>query len=151
MSRTDTAEAGFLEARIHALPAQPGRPLLRQLLDTRLEPGPFWHSQLVKRNRADLGEEARDAERLSVAHNGAMRLYNLLCARQAGNDAGIEEWTAECETWSSEHPAEEWQEWDPAAFWNRVARLPSGRDSKTVTAPFVGPMGYAPGCRREAR
>jgi hypothetical protein len=137
--RLSRSEASFLEGRIHALPAQPGRPLLRQLLDARREPGPFWHSNLVKRNRADFSEEARDAERLSVAHNGAMRLYNLLCARQAGHTAAIDEWATECDTWSSEHPAEEWQDWNLAGFWDRVTRLPAGRDAKAATESFIGP------------
>ena len=123
-------EASFLEGRVHALPAQPGRPLLRQLLDTTLEPGPFWDSQLVRRNRADLSQEARDAERLSVAHNGAMRLYNLLCARQAGDAAAVEDWLAECEIWSAEHPPDEWREWNLTVFWDRITRLPGRTGGK---------------------
>ena len=112
------------------MPAQPERPLLRQLLDAQLESGPFWDSQLVRRNRADLSQEARDAERLSVAHNGAMRLYNLLCARQAGDVAAVEDWLAECETWSAEHPPDEWQEWNLTAFWDRVSTAPGGAGGK---------------------
>ena len=128
--RLSRPEAAFLEGRVHALPAQPERPLLRQLLDAPLEPGPFWDSQLVRRNRADLSQEARDAERLSVAHNGAMRLYNLLCARQAGDVAAVEDWLAECETWSADHPPDEWREWNLTAFWDRVARLPGGPEAR---------------------
>jgi hypothetical protein len=133
------AEASFLEGRIHALPSQPGRPLLRQLLDAPLEPGQFWQSQLVRRNQADLSGEARDAKLLSIAHNGAMRLYNLLCARQAGNKVAVDEWSAECDTWSAEHPADEWQEWNLAALWDRVTRLSGGRDARAATEPFIGP------------
>lgn len=68
-----------------------------------------------------------------------MRLYNLLCARQAGNRSAIEEWRAECETWSTQHPSDEWREWRLAPFWERVERLPGGRDARLATECFLGP------------
>src|SRR3954451_20324396 len=116
LSRT---EAVFLEGRVHALPTKSGRPLLRELLDAPLEPGLFWDSPLIRRNRADLSQEACDAERLSVAHNGAMRLYNLLCARQAGDVVAADDWLAECEAWSAGHPPDVWREWNLTTFWER--------------------------------
>jgi hypothetical protein len=134
-----STDAAFLEARVYALPARPRRPLLRQLLDAQIEPGPFWSSQLVRRNRADLSEEARDAGRLSVAHNGAMRLYNLLCAQQAGESQAVNDWLDECNAWSAQHPPDEWQEWDLSGFWTRVARLPGGPDARLATESFVQP------------
>jgi hypothetical protein len=133
------AEATFLEARVQALPTRSGRPLLRELLDAPLEPGLFWDSQLIRRNRADLSQQARDAERLSVAHNGAMRLYNTLCARQAGDVVAVEDWLAECEAWSVGHPPDEWREWNLTTFWERVERLPGGREAREATEPFLAP------------
>lgn len=133
------AEAVFLEARVHALRGRSGRPLLKDLLENPPEPGPFWDAELIRRNNAELSDEVRDAKRLSVAHNGAMRLYNLLCATQAGDDGAVEAWLAECEAWHLAHPPDEWQDWDLAAFWGRVERLDGGREARGATEPFLAP------------
>jgi hypothetical protein len=68
-----------------------------------------------------------------------MRLYNLLCARQAGDVVAVEDWLAECETWSAGHPPDEWREWNLTTFWERVERLPGGREAREATEPFLAP------------
>jgi hypothetical protein len=131
-------EAMFLEDRVRTIKSKPAASVLAELLD---EPPThalsLWDTPLVRNGRASLTLHARDAERLSHAHHGAMLLYNLLCARQLDNRAAIEDWSDRCDRWSAAHPAEQWASWDLDAFWQRVSGLPDGARAMQRTRVFV--------------
>jgi hypothetical protein len=132
-------EAQFLEDRVRTLSTKVGVPLLRQLLDVGVQPGlgALWDTAPVRSGRADLTEYARDAQRLADAHQGAMLLYNLLCARQFENASAEEYWAGECDAWSATYPGEQWGSWDLDAFWTRVEHLERGRRALERTRGFV--------------
>ena len=131
-------ESEFLESCILAIATPSRRPLLRDLLHEPLDTfQPFWHLTAVTDGRADLSLEARDAERLSTAMHGAMLLYNRRCAAVRRDSSAEERWSAECDEWSSAHPASEWATWDLDAFWGRVAKLQGGRRAMASTESFV--------------
>jgi hypothetical protein len=129
-----SAHAEFLRDRALTIRDRSDRPLLKDLIagDSILPDVPFW--DLAAARAAHLAQLAADAERLSIAMQGAMLVYNARCAELAG--IAVDNWGDRLQSWSLEYPPAYWGDWDLAAFWQRVARLDEGWAERR-TGPFV--------------